>query len=417
MRSKMLPALMVTIIVSFLSTSAPGQGQGQGQGQAPAPGRQGGPGGPGGGAGRGGGGGRGGPPPAVRFETLKMPPGFEIALYAEGLPAARAMALGAKGTLFVGSFGQLTGQGNPGTVYAVRDTNADGKADQVVTIAKGLNQPNGVAFHNGSLYVAEMQRIVRYDGIEDRLTNPPEPVVVKDGFQPSGNHQWRYLAFGPDNKLYMAVGAPCNICEPMDGYGTIVRMNPDGSGYEVYVRGVRNSVGLAFHPGNGQLWFSDNGGDGLGDNRPSDEVNHVTAAGQHFGFPYCHQGDIPDPKFGKEGVCNQYRAPEVKLGPHVAALGVMFYTGDMFPAEYKNELFVAQHGSWNRSNPLGYRIGLVHVHEGLSSSGQRIFAEGWLQGRQPWGRPVDLRQLPDGSVLVSDDLQGKIYRITYRQPS
>ena len=417
MRSKMLLTLVVTIVVSFFVASTPGQGQGQ----APAPGagqRGGRPGGPGvGGPGGGGGRGRGGPPPAVQLETVRLPPGFQISVYAEQLPAARAMALGAKGTLFVGSFGQLTGQGNPGTVYAVRDTNADGRADQVLTIAKGLNQPNGVAFHNGALYVAEMQRIIRYDGIEDRLQNPPEPVVVRDGFQPSGNHQWRYIAFGPDNKLYMALGAPCNICEPEKDYGSIVRMNPDGSGYEVYVRGVRNSVGLAFHPGNGQLWFSDNGGDGLGDNRPSDEVNHVTAAGQHFGFPYCHQGDIPDPKFGKEGVCRDHRAPEVKLGPHVAALGLTFYTGDMFPAEYKNELFVAQHGSWNRSNPLGYRIGLVHVHDGLSSSGQRIFAEGWLQGRQPWGRPVDVKQLPDGSLLVSDDLQGKIYRITYRQPS
>jgi glucose/arabinose dehydrogenase len=325
------------------------------------------------------------------------------------------MALGAKGTLFVGTFGLLTGQGNPGAVYAVRDTNADGRADEVLTVAKGLNQPNGVAFHDGALYVAEMQRIIRYDGIEDRLQNPPEPVVVREGFQPSGNHQWRYIAFGPDGKLYMAVGAPCNICEPEQGYGTIVRMNPDGSAFEVYARGVRNSVGLAFHPGNGQLWFSDNGGDGLGDNRPSDEVNHATSAGQHFGFPYCHQGDVVDPKFGKEGVCRNYEPPAVKLGPHVAALGLTFYTGDMFPAEYKNELFVAQHGSWNRSNPLGYRIGLVHVHDGLSAAGQRIFAEGWLQEGRAWGRPADLRQLPDGSLLVSDDLQGKIYRITYRR--
>jgi glucose/arabinose dehydrogenase len=372
-------------------------------------------GGPGGGPGGGRAGGRGGPPPAVRLDTVRMPPGFEMSVYAEGLPAARSMAVGAKGTLFVGTFGLLTGQGNPGIVYAVRDTNADGRADEVLPIIKGLNQPNGVAFHNGALYVAEMQRIVRYDGIEDRLQNVPQPVVVREGFLPSGNHQWRYIAFGPDNKLYMAVGAPCNICEPEQGYGSIVRMNPDGSAFEVYARGVRNSVGLAFHPANGALWFSDNGGDGLGDNRPSDEVNHVSAAGQHFGFPYCHQGDIPDPKFGKAGVCREYTAPDVKVGPHVAALGVMFYTGDMFPAEYKNELFVAQHGSWNRSNPLGYRIGLVHVHNGESASGQRIFAEGWLQDGRPWGRPADLKQLPDGSVVVSDDLQGKIYRLTYRR--
>jgi glucose/arabinose dehydrogenase len=369
----------------------------------------------GGRAGGGPAGGRGGPPPDVRLDTIRMPPGFAIAVYADQVPAARAMALGDKGTLFVGSFGLLTGQGNVGTVYAVRDTNADGRADQVLTIARGLNQPNGVAFRNGALYVAEMQRIIRYDGIEDRLTNPPEPVVVKDGFLAMGNHQWRYIAFGADGKLYMAMGAPCNICEPEQGYGTIARMNADGSAFEVYARGVRNSVGLAFHPGNGHLWFSDNGGDGLGDNRPSDEVNHVTQAGQHFGYPYCHQGDVVDPKFGKEGACREYVPPAAKLGPHVAALGLTFYTGDMFPAEYKNELFIAQHGSWNRSNPLGYRIGLVHVHEGESAAGQRIFAEGWLQDGRAWGRPVDLKQLPDGSLLVSDDLQGKIYRITYRR--
>jgi glucose/arabinose dehydrogenase len=404
MRSKVLATLVV--FVSLLSQSATADAQDGARPGGPGPGRAG---------GGGGGGGRGGPPPAVRLDTLRMPAGFEIAVYAEGMPAARSMALGAKGTLFVGTFGQLTGQGNPGMVYAVRDTNADGKADEVLPIAKGLNQPNGVAFHNGALYVAEMQRIIRFDDIENRLQNPPQPVVVKDGFQPSGNHQWRYLAFGPDNKLYMALGAPCNICEPEKDYGTIVRMNPDGSAMEVFARGVRNSVGLTFHPGNGTLWFSDNGGDGLGDNRPSDEVNHAPTAGRHFGFPYCHQGDIPDPKFGKDGVCREYTAPAVKLGPHVAALGLTFYTGDMFPAEYKNELFVAQHGSWNRSNPLGYRIGLVHVHNGESASGQRIFAEGWLQGSAPWGRPADLKQLPDGSMLVSDDLQGKIYRITYRK--
>lgn len=402
MRSRMLTALAAIAIVSVALQPAPVDAQRGGR-----------PGGPGGGPA----GGRGGPPPAPRLDTIRMPAGFGIAVYAEGMPAARAMALGDKGTLFVGTFGLLTGQGNPGAVYAVRDTNTDGKADEVIAILKGLNQPNGVAFRNGALYVAEMHRIVRYDGIEDRLKNPPQPVVVKDGFRESGNHQWRYIAFGADDKLYMAVGAPCNICEPEEGYGTIVRMNPDGSAFEVFARGVRNSVGLAFHPGNGTLWFSDNGGDGLGDNRPSDEVNHAPAAGLNFGYPYCHQGDIPDPKFGKDGACAQYKAPAVKLGPHVAALGLTFYTGDMFPAEYKNELFVAQHGSWNRSNPLGYRIGLVHVHDGQSAAGQRIFAEGWLQDGRAWGRPVDLKQLPDGSLLVTDDLQGRIYRITYRAPA
>jgi glucose/arabinose dehydrogenase len=361
-------------------------------------------------------GGRGGPPPAVQLNTIRMPPGFSIDLYAEGMPAARSMALGANGTVFVGTFGLLTGQQNVGKVFAVRDANNDGRADEVLTIAEGLNQPNGVAFHNGALYVAEMQRIIRYDGIEGRLKNPPSPVVVKDGFTPSGNHQWRYIAFGPDGKLYIALGAPCNVCKADEPYATIARMNPDGSGFEIYARGVRNSVGLAFHPQNGQLWFTDNGRDTLGDNIPSDELNHVTEAGQHFGFPACHQGEVADPEFGKGTTCAEFRPPAVKLGPHVAALGLRFYTGKMFPDEYQNELFIAQHGSWNRKNPLGYRIGLVHVHDGRYSSGQRIFAEGWLQGRQPWGRPSDLLQLADGSMLVSDDLQGKIYRITYKAP-
>src|SRR5688572_13532017 len=243
MRPKTLLPLVAIVVASLTSASPSAQGQGGGRPGGPGAAAPGGPGGDG----------RGGPPPAVRLDTLRLPPGFQISVYAEQVPAARLMALGAKGTLFVGSFGLLTGQGNPGAVYAVRDTNADGRADEVLTIATGLNQPNGIAFHNGALYVAEMQRIIRYDGIEDRLRNPPQPAVVRDGFQPSGNHQWRYIAFGPDNKLYMALGAPCNICELERDYGTIVRMNPDGSAYEVYVRGVRNSVGLTFHPGNGQL--------------------------------------------------------------------------------------------------------------------------------------------------------------------
>jgi glucose/arabinose dehydrogenase len=371
---------------------------------------------PGGGPGGGPPGGRGAAPPAVQLNTIRMPAGFAIDVYAEGVQAARSMALGDNGTVFVGTFGLLTGQQNVGKVFAVRDTNADGKGDQVLTIAEKLNQPNGVAYRNGALYVAEMHRIIRFDDIEKRLTNPPSPVVVKDGFLNTGNHQWRYIAFGPDGKLYIALGAPCNVCKADEPYATIARMNPDGSAFEIYARGVRNSVGLAFHPGNGQLWFTDNGRDLMGDNVPADELNHVTAANQHFGFPSCFQGDVVDPEFGKGTGCGESRAPAVKLGPHVAALGLRFYTGTMFPEEYRGELFIAQHGSWNRRNPLGYRIGLVHIHEGQYASGQRIFAEGFLQGRQAWGRPADLLVLADGSMLVSDDLQGKIYRITYRAP-
>jgi glucose/arabinose dehydrogenase len=397
----------IALIVAAVSSGA-GIFSLSAQGQRGAPG--------GGGPGGGPPGGRGAAPPAIQLSAIRMPAGFAIDVYAEGVQAARSMALGDNGTVFVGTFGLLTGQQNVGKVFAVRDTNADGKADQVLTIAEKLNQPNGVAYRNGALYVAEMHRIVRYDDIEKRLTNPPAPVVVKDGFLNAGNHQWRYIAFGPDGKLYIALGAPCNVCKADEPYSTIARMNPDGSAFEIYARGVRNSVGLTFHPGNGQLWFTDNGRDAMGDNIPADELNHVTAANQHFGFPACFQGDVVDPEFGKGTGCGESRAPAVKLGPHVAALGLRFYTGTMFPAEYRGELFIAQHGSWNRSNPLGYRIGLVHIHEGQSASGQRIFAEGFLQGRQAWGRPADLLVLGDGSMLVSDDLQGKIYRITYRAP-
>jgi len=401
-----LVAAMLAAGAGLFTSKLQGQGGALPAGQtAPPVGRRGG----------GPGGGRGGPPPAVQLDAVRLPPGFAIDIWAEGVPAARSMVLGSNGTVFVGTFGLLTGQQNVGKVFAVRDVNNDGKADQLLTIAEGLNQPNGVAFHDGALYVAEMHRIIRFDDIEQRLTSPPQPVVVKDGFMGSGNHQWRYIAFGPDGKLYIALGAPCNVCRPDEPYGTIARMNPDGSGFEIYARGVRNSVGLAFHPGNGQLWFTDNGRDLLGDNLPADELNHATAPGQHFGFPACHQGEVLDPEFAGAS-CSQFRGPAVKLGPHVAALGLRFYTGTMFPEEYRGELFIAQHGSWNRRNPLGYRIGLVHIHNGEYASGQRIFAEGFLQGRQPWGRPVDLLVLGDGSLLVSDDLQGKIYRITYRTP-
>jgi glucose/arabinose dehydrogenase len=345
-----------------------------------------------------------------------MPPGFRIAVYAENLPAARSMVRGDKGTLFVGTFGGLTGQGNPGIVYAIRDTNNDGKADETIHVATGLNQPNGVAFYQGNLFVAEQNRIIRFNGIEDNLQKPPAPVVIMDGMLGSGNHQWRYIEFSKDGKLYLAKGAPCNVCEPEETYGVIMRMNPDGSNAEVFARGVRNSVGLAFNPANGQLWFTDNGRDMLGDDIPNDELNNATQAGQHFGFPYCHQGDTPDPQFGKEAnVCSKYVGPAVKMGPHVASLGLDFYTGTMFPAEYRNELFIAQHGSWNRSTPIGYRVVTAQVSKGAAGASMKVFAEGWLQtGAQPWGRPSDVLTMPDGSLLVSDDLQGKIYRISYQ---
>ena len=356
-----------------------------------------------------------GPPPPMALETIELPPGFTIGVFADNVPSARSLALGENGTVFVGTFGFFSGNPKIGDVYAVRDNDGDHKADEVVTIATRLNSPNGVAFRNGSLYVAEIGRVIRFDDIESRLRNPPAPALVKDGLPTDFLHQWRYLKFGPDGKLYFAVGAPCNVCEREDPYASIVRMNADGTGFEVFARGVRNSVGFDWHPETGDLWFTDNGRDMLGDNLPSDELNVATEAGQHFGYPYCHQGEVEDPEFGKPGVCASYRPPAVKMGPHVAAIGMSFYTGDMFPDHYKNQLFVAQHGSWNRSQPNGYRVALVHVQDGRAS-GHVIFAEGWLQGDQPWGRPVDILQMPDGSLLVSDDRQGVIYRISYQAP-
>jgi glucose/arabinose dehydrogenase len=356
----------------------------------------------------------GGAPPAIALEKVSLPPGFQIEVFAEGLQAARQMALADDGTVFVGSFGLFTGAPELGNIYAIRDTDRDGRADEVMTILSGLSAPNGVAFRDGALFVAENNRITRYNNILSDLGNPPDAVVLADMPVNGINHSWKYLAFGPDGKLYVPVGGPCNICENDDPWATIMRMNPDGSELEVYSRGVRNSVGLAFDPVGGDLWFTDNGRDLLGDNLPSDELNHASARGQHFGFPYCHQGDVLDPELGQNHSCADYRPPVVKLGPHVAAIGMKFYTGDMFPEQYKGQIFVAEHGSWNRSTPLGYRVAVVRVQDGMSS-GQEVFAQGFFDGTEVAGRPVDILELADGSLLVSDDLQGVVYRISYAE--
>lgn len=334
---------------------------------------------------------------------IHLPPGFSIDIYADHLPNARSMALGDKGTLFVGTRTQ-------GEVYAVQDQNGDGVADKRYVIARRLNMPNGVAFRDGSLYVAESGRILRYDGIEEKLSNPPEPVVILE-MPAYGHHGWRYLGFGPDDWLYVSLGAPCNVCEK-PGLGTILRMHPSGTGREIFAKGIRNSVGFTWHPQTGELWFTDNGRDMLGDDMPPDELNHAPRPGMHFGFPYCHGGDIPDPQYGRSRRCDEFTPPAQRLGPHVASLGVRFYTGQQFPAEYRNQIFIAEHGSWNRSVPIGYRISLVRLKEG-KAVGYETFAEGWLQDGKAWGRPVDLLVMPDGSLLVSDDLLGVVYRIKY----
>ncbi|MGD8310761.1 MAG: sorbosone dehydrogenase family protein [Chromatiales bacterium] len=339
------------------------------------------------------------------LSAIRLPPGFEIHVFADDVPHARALALGEKGTVFVGTR-------SDDRVYALRDTDGDGRADRRYVIDENLTIPNGVAFRDGALYVAENGRVLRYDGIEERLSTPPDPVAVST-LPRYRHHGTRYIGFGPDGWMYVSLGAPCNVCEA-PGFDTILRMRPDGSDADVFARGVRNSVGFDFHPETGDLWFTDNGRDWLGDNRPPDELNRAARAGEHFGFPYCHGGDIPDPELGSKRDCSEFTPPVQKLGPHVASLGMRFYTGEQFPLLYRGQVFVAEHGSWNRSTPIGYRVSLVRL-EGDRAVSYEPFAEGWLQADgDVLGRPVDLLVMPDGSLLVSDDSSGSIYRIAYR---
>ena len=341
--------------------------------------------------------------------AIALPPGFEIRYFAKNVPNARSMALGTNGTLFVGSR-------SAGNVYALVDQNGDYQADQVLTIASGLNEPNGVAFHENALYVAEISRIIRFDNIEASLESPPAPVVINQEYPTDAWHGWKYLRVGPDGYLYVPVGAPCNVCEVSELYGTITRLLPDGTGLEVYARGIRNTVGCDWHPATQELWVTDNGHDALGDDSPPDELNYAPAAGLDFGFPSCHGGNIPDPQFGQQDSCEQYVAPALQLGPHVAALGMRFYTGSLFPAEYQNQIFIAEHGSQSRSEYIGYRVTLARI-ENNQAVAYETFAEGWLQNGQIFGRPVDVLVLSDGSLLVSDDTGNAIYRISYQAPA
>jgi glucose/arabinose dehydrogenase len=342
------------------------------------------------------------------LERIKLPEGFRIDYYAKDVDNARSMALSESGILFVGTREE-------DKVYAVVDENKDGKADEVVEVASGLTSPNGVAIRNGDLYVAEISRVIKFPSIEQNFRNKPKPEVVNDQFPTDAHHGWKYIAFGPDNKLYVPVGAPCNICDPEKPiYASITRMDPDGKNLEVYADGVRNTVGFDWHPETKHLYFTDNGRDMMGDNIPPDELNRATEKGQHFGYPYCHAGTISDPEFGKKHNCNDYVKPVQNLHPHGGSLGMKFYTGNMFPEEYRNQIFIAQHGSWNRSEKIGYSVATVTT----DANGQttlKTFAEGWLEGQEDWGRPVDVLVMPDGSMLVSDDKNDAIYRITYRK--
>ncbi|HPT18571.1 MAG TPA: PQQ-dependent sugar dehydrogenase [Methanothrix sp.] len=361
------------------------------------------------------------------LEKVRLPPGFKIEIYAENLTYARSLAISPNGTLFVGTRLPFETLDSPNglAVYAIVDKNQNHYAEEneIFTVAEGLNNPNGVAFRDGSLYVAEIDRIIRFEDIESRLAEdggkPFEPVTVKELPQYL-LHGWRYIGFGPDGKLYLAMGAACNVCQHNDELnGTIVRMNPDGSDMEVFAKGVRNSVGFDWDPATSEMWFTDNGRDLLGNDVPSDELNHAPVAGLDFGFPTCHSGSIPDPDLGSNEnyTCNQKVPPAWMLGPHVAPLGMRFYSGSMLPEEYQGSIIIAEHGSWNRDKPIGYRVAAVLLKNN-TAVGQQIIAEGWLDSSANdtvWGRPVDVLSIDDGSLLVSDDLNGVIYRISYSQ--
>ena len=350
---------------------------------------------------------------ALPIERLRLPPGFRIEVLTDAVPNARAMTLGRfagdRGVVYVGSMAA-------GKVYAV-EVDA-GRATSVRTIASGLQMPAGVAWRDGRLYVSAVSRILRFDGIDERLADPPTPTVVTDRLPAETHHGAKFLGFGPDGKLYLGVGAPCNVCKPDAQHGVLQRMDADGGALETVASGVRNSVGFDWNPADRSLWFTDNGRDLLGDDLPSDELDRVARGGEHFGFPHCHQGDLADPEFGAERPCSAFTPPVAKLGPHVAALGMRFYRGSQFPEAYRRSLYIAEHGSWNRSRKSGYRV----VRVGLDAQGrvesQEPFIEGWLQvdgaGRESvWGRPADVLPLPDGSLLVSDDSAGAIYRVVH----
>ncbi len=345
------------------------------------------------------------PAAEIKLDKIKLPPGFSIELWAAGLPNARSLAVGAKGTVFVGT--RLLEN-----VYAVVEK--DGKR-QVKTIFKDLYRPNGVAFYNGSLYVAELSRILRYDNIEDHLDNPPQPVLVFDALPKDEPHGWKYLTVGPDGWLYFNIGAPCNSCVPPDTHAQIVRVDPKNGVLETVVKGVRNSVGMAFHPNTKDLWFTNHGRDWLGEDMPNDTLHRVAKKGVHFGYPYCHQGDTLDPEHGKGRSCSEFTPPALKLGPHIAPMGMRFYNGKMFPAEFRNRLIFATHGSWNKTSRAGFNLMQVTLDAQGKALRYEPFAEGWADGNNYWGRPVDVQVMPDGALLVSDDVAGALYRISYKR--
>jgi len=347
----------------------------------------------------------------IPLDRIKVPDGFKVEVWVSGAPGARMMTRADNGTVFVGTRAI-------GRVYAISDT---GGKREVKVLASGLTQPNGVVYKNGSLYVAAINQVFRYDDVEKMIdayaTKSAQPVDMTAAFNlPTHQHHgWKFLAIGPDNKLYIPIGAPCNICEPPATNAQIRRYNLDGSGMEVVARGVRNSVGFDFHPSTGELWFTDNGRDWAGEEGPQDELNRIGKIGENFGFPYCHASGIVDPDIKKPDACDGVTMPVTLLGPHAAALGMRFYTGNMFPAEYKDSALVARHGSWNRTQKAGYDVVRVTATPDGKYANVTPFVTGFVDASANtfWGRPADVMQMPDGSVLVSDEQNGAIYRVSY----
>ena len=335
-------------------------------------------------------------------DKLKAPKGFKVEVYASGMPNARSLALGDKGTVFVGSRLQ-------DKVYAIVDK---GGKREVKIIASGLYRPNGVAFKNGTLYIMELSQLSKIDNIEDKLDNPPKPTVILDGLPKDEAHGWKYIAIGPDNKLYFEIGQPCNNCLPPEGYATMRRVNLDGTGMETIAQGIRNTVGFDWHPTSKELYFTDNSRDWMSEDLPNDELNRMTKVGQHFGSPFCYQGNLPDQEFGWGRKCEEFTPPIALLGPHTAALGMKFYTGNSFPAKYKNQILVARHGSWNKTNKLGGDVVLVNIKKDGSAGPIEPFLTGFLENNSYVGRPVDVMVMKDGSVLVSDDWNGAVWRVS-----